>query len=221
MTPAVQALRSPLRSIAARLDLLLDEQTIDRLLAYLDLLLHWNAHYNLTAVREPVAMLHQHLADSLAVVSPLRRQLSSIALPSVLDVGSGNGLPGVVIASTNPLVHVTCLDSVGKKAAFVRQAMAELGLQNLQAVHARVESWSGSKAAFDVVACRAFASLHDFVELTSRLVAKNGVWMAMKGKLSTDESAKVGSEFDVFHVEHLDVPELKADRCLVWIRRRP
>jgi 16S rRNA (guanine527-N7)-methyltransferase len=160
--------------------------------------------------------LTQHLADCLAVVGPLRRHFGSSPSRRILDVGSGGGLPGVVIAALNHGAHVVCVDTVGKKAAFIRQAAGELGLKNLFAEHSRVEQLKA--APFDVIVSRAFASLDDFTRLTRRHLAPNGVWMAMKGRTPDDEMAQLPVEFAVFHVEHLTVPGLQAERCLVWIR---
>ena len=207
-----------LLSIAHELGLTLSAVDVDALLGYLALLQRWNATYNLTAIRDPAQMLTQHLADCLAAIGPLRRHLGTLGSAQVLDVGSGGGFPGVLIAALNPGVHVTCVDTVGKKAAFVRQVAAELGLKNLAAEHARVESLTAPK--FDAIVSRAFASLADFVRLTSSLLAAGGAWMAMKGKEPTDEMAVLPGDMEVFHVEHLSVPGLAAERCLVWIRRR-
>ncbi|HEY9237267.1 MAG TPA: 16S rRNA (guanine(527)-N(7))-methyltransferase RsmG, partial [Burkholderiaceae bacterium] len=135
-----------------------------------------------------------------------------------LDVGSGGGLPGVVIAALEPGVDVTCVDTVGKKAAFVQQVAGELRLPNLHAVHTRVEAMA--TPPFDGITSRAFASLADFVALTADRLANDGVWMAMKGKLPQDEIDALPAEIDVFHVEQLRVPGLDADRCLVWMRRK-
>lgn len=180
--------------------------------AYLDLLARWNATYNLTAVRERQAMLTQHLADCLAVVPPLQRQ----GAQRVLDVGSGGGLPGVVLAACMPQLKVCCIDTVAKKVAFIRQAAAELQLPNLQAQHARVEQWRGS--SFDLVTSRAFSSLADFTRLTRHLLSPGGVWMAMKGKTPEQEIAALPASVEVFHVEQIEVPGLDAQRCLVWMK---
>jgi 16S rRNA (guanine527-N7)-methyltransferase len=137
----------------------------------------------------------------------------------VLDVGSGGGLPGVVLAAARPGDEVICVDAVGKKAAFIRQAALELRLPNLRGEHARVEQMSSPP--FNLIVSRAFASLADFVHLTTRLRDNEGVWMAMKGKRPDDEIAALPSTVDVFHVEQLRVPGLAADRCLVWMRPRP
>jgi 16S rRNA (guanine527-N7)-methyltransferase len=218
---AADTRRAHLRDIAAQLDLPLSDEAATRLIGYLALLQRWNDTYNLTAVRDPQRMLIQHIADCLAVIGPLRRQLVDDAPRPrrLLDVGSGGGLPGVVIAAMSPTIDVTCVDTVGKKAAFVRQAAASLRLPNLHAEHARVEQLNA--APFDVIASRAFASLADFVALTRQHLAPDGVWLAMKGKAPADEQAVLPADIDVFHVEQLSVPELNADRCLVWMRPKP
>jgi 16S rRNA (guanine527-N7)-methyltransferase len=114
---------------------------------------------------------------------------------------------------------VSCVDAVGKKAVFIRQVAAELGLPNLQALHARIEQVS-DPTGFDVITSRAFASLSDFVSLTAPLLSPAGCWMAMKGKVPEDELAALPSTVDVFHVEPISVPGLEAQRCLIWMRRR-
>jgi 16S rRNA (guanine527-N7)-methyltransferase len=111
---------------------------------------------------------------------------------------------------------VRCLDAVAKKAAFVQQVAAELALPNLRGVHARVETLTGT---YDVISCRAFASLPDFYNGSSQLIAADGVWLAMKGKMPADEMAQLPAGVDVFHVEQLRVPGLDADRCIVWARK--
>jgi 16S rRNA (guanine527-N7)-methyltransferase len=188
------------------------EQT-QALLQYLDLLQRWNTTYNLTAVRERSDMLVQHLADCLAVVPPLSRHCSA---GRVLDVGSGAGLPGVVLAILMPGLEVSCVDTVGKKAAFVQQVAGALPLPNLRALHARVESLQVEP--FDVITSRAFASLADFTGLTRQLLAPGGAWLAMKGKLPEVEIEQLPADVRVFHVEPLTVPGLQAERCLVWMR---
>lgn len=185
---------------------------------FLSLLVKWNAAYNLTAVRDPAQMRVQHLADCVAVVEPLRRQVGRGKHVRVLDVGSGGGLPGVVLAIAEPAWDVTCVDAVGKKAAFIRQVAAELSLPNLHAEHARAESLHAPP--FDVITARAFASLADITHLTRTLLAPEGVWMAMKGKRPNDELAALTPGVAAFHVEPLDVPGLNAERCLVWMRQQ-
>ena len=215
MDEVTNRLRPPLRAVMDRLSLDVADTQVDALLAYLELLQRWNAHYNLTSVRDPAQMLTQHLADCLAVITPLRREVGS-ASARLLDAGSGGGLPGVVIAILDPQIDVTCVDTVGKKAAFVQQVAGELRMRNLHAQHARVEQMKA--APFDVVTSRAFASLVDFTTLTHAHLSRSGVWMAMKGKSPVDEFASLTDAVDVFHVEQLAVPGLSADRCLVWMR---
>lgn len=213
--PAIDALRPALQDAATQLTLDVSAPQLDALLDFLALLQRWNATYNLTAVREPQQMLTHHLADCLAVVAPLRRRTGTGPL-RLLDVGSGGGLPGALIALLNPSTDVTCVDTVGKKTAFVQQVAGELHLPNLHARHARVEQMAPEPC--DVVVSRAFASLADFTRLTRQHLAAHGVWMAMKGKAPTDEIAQLPASVEVFHVEQLDVPGLGADRCLVWMR---
>jgi 16S rRNA (guanine527-N7)-methyltransferase len=213
------------------LKLSLSEEQVTRLLSYLDLISRWNKTYNLTAVRDPNEMLTQHLLDCLAVVETLGRAADELTRAGVvgqgaggqpslrlLDVGSGAGLPGVVLAITHPEWLVTCVDTVGKKAAFIRQVGVELRLRNLTATHQRVEAMDG---AFHIVTSRAFASLLDFVSLTRERLAPGGVWAAMKAKLSDEERAAVPADVKMFHVEPLAVPGLDAQRCVVWLRRAP
>ena len=185
-----------------------------QLLAYLDLLAKWNKVYNLTAVRDPAEMLTHHLLDSLAVVAPLVRHTQGGAA-RVLDVGSGGGLPGVVIAICCPEMSVACVDAVAKKAAFVQQAAGVLGLSNLRGVHARVESIT---EPYDVITSRAFATLADFTQWSAGSLGEDGVWMAMKGKHPTDEIAALPPSVAVLHAEHLPVPAPDAQPCLIWMR---
>ena len=199
---------------AAALGLTLDGVQQGRLLAYLDLLSKWNRVYNLTAVRDPAQMLTHHLLDSLAVIGPLRRHTQGAAA-NLLDVGSGGGLPGVVIALCCPELSVCCVDTVAKKASFIQHAAGALGLNNLRGVHARVES---VEERFDVVTSRAFASLADFVAGSRQALGEQGVWMAMKGKRPDEEMVVLPPFARVFHVEPLTVPSLDAERCLVWMR---
>ncbi len=207
--------RDFLRATCATLNLELNAGQLDTLLGYLGLLQRWNKIYNLTAVRSTDGMLIQHLADCLAVVGPLAAQHPSPG--RLIDVGSGGGLPGLVIATCLPLWDVTCIDAVAKKMAFVRQAGAELGLRNLHALHGRIETVT---SPFDVVCSRAFASLDEFVALSRTALAPAGCWMAMKGKRPDEEIAALPANIEVFHVEPLRVPGLDAERCLVWMRQR-
>ena len=203
-----------------------------QLLAYLGLIQKWNRVYNLTALRRPEEMFSHHLMDSLAVVAPLCRQLgvtsgdaagTSAGLPGarhlrVLDVGSGAGLPGVVLAICCPGLAVDCVDTVAKKAAFIQQVAAQLQLGNLRGLHERVERLSGP---YELICSRAFASLADFVNWSGQALVDEGVWMAMKGKHPSEEVTALPANVGVFHVEPLKVPGLAAERCLVWLRKGP
>ena len=193
---------------------------LEQLQRYLALVQKWNKVYNLTALRDPADMLTHHLFDSLSAIAPLQRQLAQMGIPlaqaRLLDVGSGAGLPGVVMAICCPGLSVACVDTVGKKAAFVQQVALELRLPNLRGVHARVESLTEQ---FDVVSSRAFASLVDFTTWSRAALAPHGVWLAMKGKHPADEIAALPTDVAVFHVEQLHVPALDAERCIVWLNR--
>ena len=199
------------------LGLSLGEEAQKQLLDYMALIQKWNKVYNLTALRDSQEILTHHLLDSLSAIGPLMQQTRSWdGAISFLDVGSGGGLPGVVIAICCPGVNVTCVDAVSKKAAFVQQVAARLKLGNLKGIHARVETLSGP---FDVIGSRAFASLPDFVNWSSGALADRGVWMAMKGKLPEEEMSALPPTAQVFHVEQLLVPGLNAERCMVWMKK--
>ena len=209
-----------LKSGVTELGLELSDTQIVQLLDYLALIQKWNKVYNLTAVRDPAEMLTHHLLDSLAIVRPLRQQLAGRQPADgqgfrLLDVGSGAGLPGVVIAICCPDIAVSCVDTVAKKATFIQQTALTLKLSNLKGLHARVENLDDH---YDVVSSRAFASLVDFTSWSRSALAPAGVWMAMKGKHPADELAALPADVVVFHVEQLSVPGLDAERCLVWLR---
>jgi len=229
----MHALSLPLRQGLGALGLSLDEHQQSQLLGYVDLMGKWTRVYNLTAVRDPEEMLTHHVLDSLSVVSPLRRQLEVLCADrlskprgdqdldelrkpiALLDVGSGAGLPGVMIAITCPDIQVTCLDAVAKKVAFIQQVTATLKLSNLTGLHARIETVT---MPFDIISSRAFASLSDFVNGSNKALGAGGIWMAMKGKNPEEELAALPEIAKVFHVEQLQVPGLGAQRCLVWMR---
>ena len=209
-------LRAPLAAAAHALALNLSDPQLDQLLAYLTLLAKWNKVYNLTSVRDPQAMLTQHLVDSLSMLPSLRRHVQGAAI-RLLDVGSGGGLPGVVVAICEPHINVTCVDAVAKKASFITQVSAELSLKNLRSEHSRVEQLNA--IPFDVITSRAFASLLDFTTLTRQHLNPGAIWLAMKGQHPADELAALPQEIEVFHVEQLLVPGLDAQRCLIWLRQ--
>lgn len=215
---------------ATTLGLNLSGDQVSQLLAYMALIQKWNKVYNLTAIRDPAEMLRHHLLDSLAIVAPLRIRLAGLAyeqdgadeatassyLYHLLDVGAGAGLPGVVVAICCPEIHVTCVDAVAKKMAFVQQVATELKLPNLKALHARVETLTEK---YDIITSRAFATLLDFVT-GSRAALKpaTGIWLAMKAKDTSAEVAELPKDVAVFHVEQLIVPGLDAERCIVWMK---
>jgi 16S rRNA (guanine527-N7)-methyltransferase len=206
-----------LASGISALGLSVDGPAQQQLLDYMALIQKWNKVYNLTALRDPQEILSHHVLDSLSAIAPLMRETRLFGEAfSFLDVGSGGGLPGVVIAICCPNVSVICVDAVSKKAAFVQQVAASLRLGNLKGVHARVETLAGP---FDVIGSRAFASLPDFVNWSASALAPNGIWMAMKGKLPEEEIASLPPNAQVFHVEQLYVPGLNAERCMVWMKK--
>ena len=211
-------LHSTLMAGLKALQLDLSEQQVDQLLAYQAMIAKWTKVYNLTSVRDPAEMMTHHLLDSLAAIPALQRHLQSAGLEQgsrLLDVGSGAGLPGVVIAICCQRVAVTCVDTVAKKAAFIKQAALALKLPNLTGLHARVESITET---FDVICSRAFASLVDFTNWSAAALAPQGVWMAMKGKNPADELQALPPAIAMFHVEQLKVPGLDAERCILWLR---
>ena len=218
----MRPLEPALRQGVAALGLALEDSQLSQLLDYVALIEKWTKVYNLTSVRDPAEMLTHHVLDSLAVITPLRNKLAagvdSSSAPAVklLDVGSGAGLPGIVIAICCPDIRVDCVDTVAKKVAFIRQVAATLRLPNLQGLHARVESLHQK---YDVVSSRAFASLVDFTAWSKAALGEQGIWLAMKGKDPAEEVAVLPPDVSVFHVEQLAVPGLDADRCIVWMRQ--
>jgi 16S rRNA (guanine527-N7)-methyltransferase len=220
MAGAAKDLRATLLAGLRELRLDLSESQIGQLLDYQSLIAKWTQVYNLTAVRDPAEMMTHHLLDSLAAIGPLQRYLQNAGLGQgarLLDVGSGAGLPGVVMAICCPALAVTCVDTVAKKAAFIKQAALALKLPNLQGLHARVETLT---QPFDLICSRAFASLADFTQWSDGALAPHGAWMAMKGKQPAEEVAALPPTVEVFHVEQLQVPGLDAERCIVWMRAK-
>lgn len=218
----MRPLEPALRQGVAALGLALEDSQLSQLLDYVALIEKWTKVYNLTSVRDPAEMLTHHVLDSLAVITPLRNKLAaggasaSASAVKLLDVGSGAGLPGIVIAICCPDIRVDCVDTVAKKIAFIRQVAATLRLPNLQGLHARVESLHQK---YDVVSSRAFASLVDFTAWSKAALGEQGIWLAMKGKDPAEEVAVLPPDVSVFHVEQLAVPGLDADRCIVWMRQ--
>ena len=207
-----------LRAGLAELHLSLSDDQVRDLLYFQNLIGKWNKVYNLTAVREQAEMLTHHLLDSLAAVEPLQKYLQGrgLSAANLLDVGSGAGLPGVVLAICFPTLAVTCVDTVGKKAAFIKHVALALGLPNLTGLHARVETIT---QPFDVICSRAFASLSDFTVWSQAALAPGGAWMALKGKHPAEELSMLPPDVAVFHVEPLAVPGLAAERCIIWLQK--
>ncbi|MGG2042530.1 16S rRNA (guanine(527)-N(7))-methyltransferase RsmG [Burkholderia gladioli] len=194
----------------------LEQAQVDTLLDYVALLGKWNAVYNLTAIRDPRQMLIQHILDSLSIVPHLRE----LDVKTALDVGSGGGLPGIVLSIVFPHWQVTLNDIVHKKSAFQTQAKAELKLANLSVVTGRVESLRPGHEVpgqFDVIVSRAFADLSDFVVLARHLVAPGGGIWAMKGVLPEDEISRLPAGSQVRRTIRLAVPALDAERHLIEV----
>ena len=211
-----EALYQLLTDGVGELGLELSDVQLGKLLDYVALLAKWNAVYNLTAIRDPRQMLIQHILDSLSIVPHLVQRNPR----TVLDVGSGGGLPGIVLAIVRPDWGVTVNDIVHKKTAFQAQAKAELGLTNLSVVTGRVETLRPGdevSAKFDVIVSRAFAELADFVTLARHLVAEQGVILAMKGVRPDDEIERLPAGAHVEQIIRLDVPFLDAERHLVTV----
>lgn len=199
MTPAERLSQGIAES---RMDIGLQAQ--QKMLDYLALLQKWNKVYNLTAVRDPLEMVTLHLLDSLSV-------LPYIQAKNLLDVGSGAGFPGIVLAICLPNLQVTTIDTVQKKAIFMRQVKGELGLDNLTVVHDRVENFKLDEK-FDVIISRAFSEIGLFMKLTKHLLADDGKWLAMKGTIPHDELAGIQSQ-----IVPLKVAGLDAERHLIII----
>jgi 16S rRNA (guanine527-N7)-methyltransferase len=188
--------------------------------AYLAELEKWNGAYNLTAVRDRTEMVTRHVLDSLAIAPVIARLAQEIAAPTplrLLDVGSGAGLPGIPLAIAHPAWHITLLDSNGKKARFQRHAQRTLGLTNVEVVEARVESWQAPQP-FPLIVSRAFASLA--VGGTAHLLAGNGRWLAMKGKVADSELESLPSGIALEHHFPLTVPGLREARSLLVLRKQ-
>lgn len=192
------------------LQLHLDAEAIERLLDYVALLVQWNSAYNLTAVRDPQDMITRHLLDSLSVAPFVTGR-------RIADVGSGAGLPGIPLAILEPRYDMLLIDSNGKKARFLREAVRQLQLKNVTVAESRVEALSRS---FDCILVRAFSSLARLLAKAGHLLADDGRVLAQKGRYPHDEIAAIPHEFEVVSVDPLKVPHLVGERHLVTIRRR-
>jgi 16S rRNA (guanine527-N7)-methyltransferase len=206
-----------IRQASADLGVSLSDGQSDRLTAFAALLVKWNRVHNLTAVESPADILTHHLLDSLSIVPELAR-IGPGHGQRILDVGAGGGLPGVAVAVALPDSHVTLIDSVQKKTAFLQQVFLELALSNVAVVHGRVEEFRAPP--FDVIVSRAFAALAAMVRMTSHLIAPTGYWAAMKGVYPAEEINALPSTVELARAVKLRVPLLGAERHLVILRPR-
>lgn len=194
---------------AGELGIVLTAEQSERLIDYLELLARWNLTYNLTAVRDPDEMITRHLLDSLAIAPHVRGA-------SLIDLGTGAGLPGIPLAILGPERAVTLVDSNGKKTRFLREAVRVLGLANVRIENARAEDLQGQ---YDCIVARAFASIADLLRVGGHLLAPDGVCLAMKGLLDKDEVLGLPAGFVISEVVPLNVPGLGAARHVVILRR--
>ena len=192
-----------------RMDLKLSDQVIDQLMTYLNLVEKWNRVYNLTAIRERDEMIKLHLLDSLSI-------LNHVHVKNILDVGSGAGFPGIVLAITKPELKVTVMDSVNKKTIFMQQVKSELALTNLDVVNSRVEDYQPI-TLFEAVTSRAFSNLKNMMSLTQHTLQKEGVWLAMKSKDVREELQAF--EKNQYTLIPLAVPFINAERYLVILKK--
>jgi 16S rRNA (guanine527-N7)-methyltransferase len=191
------------------MDLALSDQVIDQLMTYLDLVEKWNRVYNLTAIREREEIIKLHFLDSLSILKHVHER-------NVLDVGSGAGFPGIVLAITKPELKVTVMDSVNKKTTFMQQVKSELSLLNLELVNSRVEDYQPT-ILFEAVTSRAFSNLKNMMSLTQHTLQKEGVWLAMKSK---DVKQEVEAfEKNQYKLIPLEVPFINAERYLVILKK--
>lgn len=211
-------LADTLQAGVKKLGLALSAEQQQLMLDYVFLLEKWNQAFNLTAVREPERMLVLHVLDSLAMLPLLDNTVSKLsAQPRLLDIGTGAGIPGVLLAIARPTIDFTLLDSNIKKTRFVQQAAAQLGLTNVAVVHSRIEEWR-TTAPYDVITCRAFASLPNIVKWTSHLLSPLTIILAMKGEWPLDELAETPDKY-VVQQHVLQVPNLEAQRHVVALQQ--
>ncbi len=192
-----------------RMALKLSDQMIDQLMTYLNLVEKWNRVYNLTAIRERDQMIKLHFLDSLSI-------LNHVHVKNILDVGSGAGFPGIVLAITKPELKVTVMDSVNKKTTFMQQVKSELALTNLDVVNSRVEDYQPI-TLFEAVTSRAFSNLKNMMSLTQHTLQKEGMWLAMKSKDVKEELEEF--EKNQYTLIPLEVPFINAERYLVILKK--
>ena len=209
MNEAIKKDRDLLVEGLHRMSLNLSDQMIDQLMTYLNLIEKWNRVYNLTAIRERDEMIKLHFLDSLSI-------LNHIEMEHVLDVGSGAGFPGIVLAITKPELKVTVMDSVNKKTTFMQQVKSELSLTNLNVINARVEEYQPI-ILFDRVITRAFSSIQNMLLMTQHTLQKNGAWLAMKSKDVKEELAALDQ--NQYTLITLEVPFINAERYLVKLKK--
>ncbi|MAQ99628.1 MAG: 16S rRNA (guanine(527)-N(7))-methyltransferase RsmG [Oceanospirillaceae bacterium] len=195
---------------AARLNITLTDGQQQALMSYLELLIKWNKAYNLTAIRDPQQMVALHLLDSLAVHPAVQ------GAQHIIDVGTGPGLPGVVLAIMNPHKQFTLLDSNGKKTRFLFQARTSLRLANVEIVNERCEAYHPPRP-FDMIVSRAFASLADMVHWCEHMRAPHGCFLAMKGQFPEQELAELGGRYQLQNSEALEVPGVEGQRHLLTL----
>lgn len=195
-----------------------DDSQFNKFEQFAELLLKWNRVYNLTAIKTEEEVLTKHLLDSATLV-PFVKQFSEGQEPRVLDVGCGGGLPGIPLAILLPNIYFDLIDTVSKKISFVRQAGINLKLSNLNAINSRVENFYPDYS-YNLISCRAFSSLFDFVRLTNHLLSERGRWLAMKGKVPEDEIAALPEGIRVSEIIKLKVPYLETERNLIVLSRK-
>lgn len=206
------SLKAQLQEGVDSLGLPLSEEQVEKMMAYLALLVKWNSVYNLTSIREPAEMVKQHLLDSLSAVHAFTQA------KNVLDVGSGGGLPGIILAIVFPQTSISMIDTVNKKTAFLTQVKAELKLKNVTVHTGRVELLK-VEHLFDVITSRAFSELNNFVNWSHHLLAEEGRFLAMKGVSPTQEIERLPAGWEVEHIETLKVPSLDVERHLVIVKK--
>lgn len=208
----IENLRPVLESGLDALCIKLAKEQQDKIINYLIILSKWNSVYNLTAIRDPKEMMTHHVLDSLSAVPAFTEA------QNVLDVGSGGGLPGMILAICYPDKKISMIDTVSKKTAFLNQAKAELGLNNVTVYSARVESLQVNQR-FDVITSRAFSELNNFVNWSQHLLAEGGRFIAMKGVHPQGEMERLPEGWEVKEVRPLTVPGLDAERHLIFIQK--
>jgi 16S rRNA (guanine527-N7)-methyltransferase len=209
----IPLLNSKLRAGLDELNIQLSDEQIEKLLTYVAELHRWNKAYNLTAIRDPEQMLYLHLLDSLAIMPFLEGE-------NFADIGTGPGIPGIPLAIACPDKKFQLIDSNGKKTRFVFQTCLKLGLSNVKEKQTRVEQFEPISGGYDGVISRAFTSVPDMLDKCDHLVAENGSFYAMKGKVPEDELSNLEKNYKVVACHELDVPGVDAERHLINIAKR-